>query len=173
MRGSSEMRALFTFEQIFSDSCEWWLLFTLCHCFTMWTPHTTWFTYHWFTYHTGSHPTLVHIPHWFTYHMVHPPREYDSQPWAVGWNPPTALNNQSKFCTLDIFSLKIETKTNRLHAAGRKSKFPEFKGFSTLSMKGVMVVDAFSVQSFDRWECADDKSVRSNKSGGSPRWYTF
>ena len=116
---------------------------------------------------TGSHTTLVHLPHWFTYHMVHTPREYDSHPGP--WNPPTALNNQSKFCTLDIFSLKIETKTNQLHAAGRKSKFPEFKGFSTLSMKGVMVVDAFSVQSFDRWECADDKSVRSNKSGGSPR----
>ena len=129
MRGSSEMRALFTFEQIFSDSCEWWLLFTLCHCFTMWTPHTTWFTYHWFTYHTGSHTTLVHIPHGSQSHTtgVRFPtlgRGTHPQPWTINQN----------FAHLTFFLWKSKQKQSTqtdFMQLEESQNVPEFKGFST------------------------------------------
>ena len=146
MRGSSEMRALFTFEQMFSDSCEWWLLFTLCQWFTMWTPHSTWFTYHWFTYHTGSLTTLVHIPHGSHTTGVRFP------PWAV---EPTHSPEQSIkiLHTWHFFSENLNK--NKAHkptsCSWRKVKMSQNLRVSAL-MKGVMVVDAFSVQSFDRWE---------------------
>ena len=145
MWGSSEMRALFTFEQMFSDSCEWWLLFTLCQWFTMWTPHTTWFTYHWFTYHTGSHTTLVHIPHWFTHHgsTIPNPGPWDGthpQPWTINQN----------FAHLTFFLWKSKQKQTNYMQLEESQNFQNLR-VSAL-MKGVMVVDAFSVQSFDRWE---------------------